>query len=1450
MTTSSNLYANAIFAEHPIAIYALDDDVRYISLISDSQRYFESGGWSASVDNSASASFNDSPEIPELASPFKNDIYTQISASNVVSDDTTITWESPELFSFSELNQDLATFAIAFYLYQTSFFVNWYEVGYVYYDNLLSQDVEVVNRVESQEGESWINFDFSFLPNEYDSNNVRIIIKINVDAGGSEEDYRFIVNGITVGQWSETSSTESLGVTPEDNSLGYSSAIAYEYGVQENSGYYIVENNKLLAVNEGLPLVYGSKNCTRLYPSQNNDKPSLIFPGRGFLNDLGRFNEYTIEFWMNIDPNTYETIKIFGTLDTDDGIYVNNAFLSIKLGNNFASHSVSEWYRPMLIHFSVSEDIASLLVNGEQVISIPFDRENFNFNSAQDWVGFYTHSDIENFSIDCVSFYSYTVPLQVAKRRFVYGQGTDAPEVVADSFDGKGAYINYSNANYNINKIYPDTANWEGGYSNNLNKTRASLSLPEYSLPEIYIGGRNIDSLYEDNKIVNELEGDKFFTFRPHVSNNKFVTDGTKWTEPGYIFFDSLGIIESLSSIYGVFSTKKLDQTSTLMLITKSDTNDRLHVYLSNGTIYYDFNGSTIHSELIDEIYYDEYNYNFYSQYQFQYDYSYSQGYYFSEILGWEYSFAFGLNIKNFINSFGYSLKRFFQSPNNLQAYFGGDGANTFEGKIHSIGFSNPTNLSEISNLFNSNGIVDHLEYETLSNHFATYTLGPLIRFNKYFLDISVSSLWEEYFPLSIFAGYVEDINGDKFYDIDFLQVNLGYPSIYEVVQKLITRFSWSYIELFSDFNFPSQKGYDILNNENLSGYETYEDLTIKNELKTFLDTTNSSLRSYVTFQLLSEGANEPLSSFPYTRDLYESKILDATLENDPENPKRPYLTKFEFVDKTVIYPPKYFDFENVAAVFHFVFKHEGILSNPLYVRDFEIVSRALNLNDFNKLGSESGVPIYPYTKSGIYYEHKTKNPMLISKKRSPYLYLTEDSGVSLLGDQTTEKEHGISIPINQEALPDYEVNAIQLWMKYDRRSFPLTEYPIFEIQSLNKTIEFIIKTDASGKRGMITARNKSNRFLEEGVVFYQNGIRVKSPTLEFNQWNSIGVSLKEEMIFNEYVGYINIFRGATFNNITHYKTSGLGKTLELITRPWRRVLTENDVDNITWASWYAGENTETRTRTNVAFNPSLESNTDGWAANGAGTIIERTSEDSRFGNYSLKCTTASADNSGVLFGNTSGQRMAITPDTQYTVSIYVKIPEGSPDKTLRLRIRQYEQVSGGSALPVEDQQDVLFTDQDGWTRLFYTFVSDSSANALGIEVGQATGNQNGSMFLLDALLVEDTSSLFPQLNRYFDGNVAAPGTFFESLVWNGTENNSTSTGTYYVISENNIRQWVNVYAISEDVSFALTPADIYKAFVGLNGFVIDDGTSLVIDADSMNMLSGLRWSRYSDTPA
>jgi hypothetical protein len=356
MTISSNIYAGKAFSEHPIAIYPLDDNISYISLISNTERLFDSGGWSASANNSASVVFDDSPALPTLSSPFDNSIYTSASITNISASATQITIESPELFDFFELNESMETFAISLYLYQHYSFVNWYEIGYKYYDPFLSTEKEVVTRITASESAGWINFDNTYSVQDFDGTGVKLVIRIELDAPISGiGDTDFIINGICVGQWSEGHSSKSLGsIVTASAALGYSGVPALEYGIQEDSAYHIVENNRLLAINSGIPMVYGSDNLTKIYPSASAN-PSIIIPGQGFLNESGRYKDYTVEFWMRINPDTVESRRIFGPVDSDYGIYVRDGVISLLVGDSFASHPVSQWYRPMIVHIIIRE---------------------------------------------------------------------------------------------------------------------------------------------------------------------------------------------------------------------------------------------------------------------------------------------------------------------------------------------------------------------------------------------------------------------------------------------------------------------------------------------------------------------------------------------------------------------------------------------------------------------------------------------------------------------------------------------------------------------------------------------------------------------------------------------------------------------------------------------------------------------------------------------------------------------------------------------------------------------------------------------------------------------------------------------------------------------------------------------------------------------------------------
>ncbi len=52
MSSPSNLYAEKIFAEHPIALWALDDKAEYATLISEAQRNMDDAmHWTVSANN-------------------------------------------------------------------------------------------------------------------------------------------------------------------------------------------------------------------------------------------------------------------------------------------------------------------------------------------------------------------------------------------------------------------------------------------------------------------------------------------------------------------------------------------------------------------------------------------------------------------------------------------------------------------------------------------------------------------------------------------------------------------------------------------------------------------------------------------------------------------------------------------------------------------------------------------------------------------------------------------------------------------------------------------------------------------------------------------------------------------------------------------------------------------------------------------------------------------------------------------------------------------------------------------------------------------------------------------------------------------------------------------------------------------------------------------------------
>lgn len=1132
MSNPSNLYAEKIFSEHPLVLWALDDKVDYVSLISEARRNIESQ-WTVT-----NGTANTDPGSGAVDAPFPDSLSTNILGSVPSGATNVISLVSPNLTNFSDMSSTLGSFSIGSYFYSNSVYVDSVSIGFEYTDPDTSAKVQDLKTFVDPLYNKWSFISSTFqIPEKAAA--FRIIIKISTVSGGaSASDYSFFINGITAGQWAEEFHATSLGVAastlPADIALSQGYAVeAVPYGIENINGYYLASQTSLFAKNTSIPLVYGASGVTKIVP--NTDNPSIIIPGQGFLNELGRYGDYTVEFWARINSDTSVPRRIFGPISSSDGLYVESGFLTLKIGDSFRSHFVGEWYRPMLIDIRLIKDSASLLINGEQVLSLSFDTDSISLPSifdstnqkSQDWLGFYAYSDVPEIEIDCVAIYPYQVPITVAKRRWVYGQGVESPEGINSAYGGISAFIDYSFAGYTSNYSYPAFAKWRQGSFDNLIASNVTLQTPEYSLPEIFLGTKTLKSLYDDNQSI-QIGSNNFITFRPNET-----WDGVD----AYFNFPSFDILnDEIHALYAVVQINQNDLTEQTIFEIKNTINGNKFSVRKDGPhidYYLTFNG--VEEEILT-----------------------------GQTIPLGVKTAVGINIEDLVASFGSNVASFFGNRNGLTIYVGGDdsGDRTFAGYLYSFGVSTSYNKSQISNHFLSNGLADPSSADELLIHTASYTLLPSEAYDNFYLDIGISGYWQDYMPLSYFAKYVKNDVGNEYYDLDFIQFNVDYPEPSKLTEENIGTESFSYEDLYLSYASPTQKTYADLDDPLENGWSDYLDMSEAYVKKNVYNTDAASVKSYVTFQYLADGANASIDSFIFTDKPLEQKILDISEHAEWAS------TKFEVVNNTLIYPSKTVDFNELAIVYHLEFNSRGILTKPIALRTLSLASQALNDNSFNPIGTKFGNDLYPYKRSGIYYDYKSKNPFSIYKGSTPYLYMTRNSGIEVRGDFFTSIDRGLSLPVNQAIANNYRISAFQTWYRNDNTSFLSSPVQLFEINHKNERIKFYtISTNPSGTRAKIYAINDSTGEEVNGLSYYINGSLVREPVLTIKEWAIIGISFSSGLIFDSFLGSINVNGPGVFNNISYYQATDLQQIQSVITRPWANVKAEDGV-NYDWQYW------------------------------------------------------------------------------------------------------------------------------------------------------------------------------------------------------------------------------------------------------------------------------------------
>ena len=1172
MSTPSSLYAEKIFSEHPIAFWPLDDKADYVSLISETNRSLTA--WSISNGSAE-------PITNILDEPFPESHTSKISATSTTSSEVAIKAVSPNLVNLNNLNKNLNTFAIGSFFYTDSSYISGFEIGYQYTDAFSGETVEDVKFFSTTVAGSWIFLSETFNP---PSQNVsaRLIVRAIFFPGDNLENYSFLINGISFGQWSEEFNASSLGIQPEIlnpeifNAANIRGVPAKAYGLLDLDGYYVINQNALAAKNSGIPLVYGARNSTII--QQVADIASIIIPGQGFLNESGKHKDYTFEFWIRVNSDAVEEKRIFGNIRGTDGLYIKGSTLSLKVGNYVIRHYIGEWYRPMLVQIRYSPESISLLINGEQVGEVYIDVDQLEFPEKttitdirtlqNDWLGFWAYNDIFPIDLDGIAIYGYRVPNPVAKRRFVYGQGVEFPENINNAYSGSSIFIDYPFSKYAKNYSYPNIGKWRQGTYDNLSIIGNAISFPSYSLPEARFDNKTSSDWIADlesSETQNELE--PFIKLRPNSSWN---------STNGHLFLENFSLAnEDIKAFYITYKEIEIPEIEappqTIISIEDNGSNSIFEIRLNRSGISYVLVENGTSTTLVFKP---------------------------REYLGnvGEKN-TIGIDIRKFSNYYGGKAAQFFGKVSLPSIYVGSNKnfEQTFTGNIYSFGFSSAKNLKKIESAFSFDGltfsdtfidgslphyniadggidVTNSAAFEflydggtlgqyvqsILNDHIASYTVTVGESLSGFKLLIGADSSWQDYVPLSVFAKESLDSRGDARLDLDFIQFNVNYPAPSVFLQETENS-QWTYAELQEEYSNPIQRTYESLDNQLFTGYENYEDLKNKTINSYKYDTSSSIVKTYITFQLLEEGANKPLSAFSITELASKDGIVV---------PGTNWInTKYEVVDNMIIYPPASISFNDLAIVTHIEMLSNTIVDNPILIKSLEYASISLSHTSATPIGTRFGNDVYPYRKDGFYFRYKDKNPFSIYKGSTPYLYLTRNSGITIRGTYDPTINRGISIPINQTQSSNFKVIAMQMALRFDQDFFPYAPVQLFEIQSKNSYIKvFAVANHPSGRRAKIYAIN-SNGNLENGLAFYLNGNIVKDPVITVKEWAMLGIRFANTQEFSGYAGALRLTAPLTFNSISYYKSTNLQEVLNTIERPWFKVKLLGPLE-LDWGFW------------------------------------------------------------------------------------------------------------------------------------------------------------------------------------------------------------------------------------------------------------------------------------------
>lgn len=181
---------------------------------------------------------------------------------------------------------------------------------------------------------------------------------------------------------------------------------------------------------------------------------------------------------------------------------------------------------------------------------------------------------------------------------------------------------------------------------------------------------------------------------------------------------------------------------------------------------------------------------------------------------------------------------------------------------------------------------------------------------------------------------------------------------------------------------------------------------------------------------------------------------------------------------------------------------------------------------------------------------------------------------------------------------------------------------------------------------------------------------------------------------------------------------------------------------------------------TNLSLNPSVESSLSGYSGPNGSTLSSSTAQ-AKYGSTSLLTTLPTA--SGGYVGANTSLSYAIPANfkasTTYTFSTWVYVPSTTVD------VRLSAQGAGTATNDCYSAGTSATSVKNSWVRMSCQFTTAASGS-LALYVLNITGSTAGMQFYVDGVMFTEGTTLY----NYADGSST-------DWTWNGTANNSTSTG-------------------------------------------------------------------------